>query len=355
MFHSAMKPLYMQKSPLNYKTALLLSLSISLLINMLFLIMFFYGKSILPEENRPVQHLRIDITILHIFINFLTAFLLYILNFNLLKHSWFSRRGKRIYIVLLILVCATVISYGCSLIQLQFEKFNPFPKHAIVGGMVRDYFIAVVVTLSSQLIYLSNKQQQTALENERLQAEYMNTRFLALKNQVDPHFLFNSLNTLHSLIKTDAGKAQEYVQQLSQVFRHTLQNKEIITLEEELNFTKAYCHLMQIRYGESLQFIQRIDRKYYPYSIVPLSLQILVENAVKHNVASNRRPLVITLSTSEKESITVSNPIQEKKDPERGENIGLSNLAERYRLLWNKEIAVRNICGLFEVEIPLIV
>jgi LytS/YehU family sensor histidine kinase len=112
------------------------------------------------------------------------------------------------------------------------------------------------------LIYLSHKQQKTALENETLQAEYMKTRFMALKNQVDPHFLFNSLNTLSSLIKTDAGKAQEYVQQLSYVFRYTLQNKEVITLEEELKFTLAYCHLMKIRYGESLQFALHIDEKY---------------------------------------------------------------------------------------------
>jgi sensor histidine kinase YesM len=347
----------MQKSPLNYRTAFVLALSISLLMNMLFLIMFFYGQSMAVAEHRPIQPIfRIDTTILRIGLNFLTAFLLYMLNFSLLKHPWFTRKGNRICIILLILICAAVISSGgSSFIQLHFEDFKPYPRHAIAGGMFRDCFIAVVVMLSSQLIYLSSKQQQTALENEKLQAEYMNTRFLALKNQVDPHFLFNSLNTLHSLIKTDAGKAQEYVQQLSLVFRYTLQNKEIITLEEELKFTKAYCHLMQIRYGASLQFIQHIDGKYYSSSIVPLSLQTLVENAVKHNVVSNRQPLTITISTSEKETITVSNPIQEKREPERGENIGLSNLAERYRLLWNREIAVRNTNGLFEVEIPLIV
>ncbi|MDR1417513.1 MAG: histidine kinase [Prevotellaceae bacterium] len=345
----------MQKSPLNYRTALTLALSISLLMNMIFLIMFFFGNLMAVEDDRAPQHmLRIDIAIQHIFFNFLIAFPLYALNFKLLKHPWFSRKGKRIYIVLLTLVCTTIISSGCSLILLQFEDSSHNLMQAIAGGMFRDYFIAVVVMLSSQLIYFSNKQQQMALENERLQAEYMNTRFLALKNQVDPHFLFNSLNTLHSLIKTDNDKAQEYVQQLSRVFRYTLQNKKIITLEEELKFTKAYCHLMQIRYGENLQFIQRINEKYYPYSMVPLSLQTLVENAVKHNVVSNRQPLSITFSTSEKETITVSNPVQAKKEPEGGESIGLSNLAERYRLLWSKEIAIRNINGLFEVEIPLI-
>jgi LytS/YehU family sensor histidine kinase len=220
--------------------------------------------------------------------------------------------------------------------------------------MFRDYFIALFVILSSQLIYLTNKQQQTALENEMLQAENMKTRFMALKNQVDPHFLFNSLNTLHSLIKTDADKAQEYVQQLSSVFRYTLQNKEIITLEEELKFTMAYCHLMKIRYGESLQFVQHIDEVYSAYSIIPLSLQTLVENAIKHNVASNKQPLSIVFATSTHETISISNSIQPKKDVESGESIGLSNLAERYRLIWNKEIVIRNTKDIFMVEIPLI-
>jgi LytS/YehU family sensor histidine kinase len=239
---------------------------------------------------------------------------------------------------------------------MRFEDFiNPHPTRAIAGGLFRDNFIAVVVILSSQLMYLSQKQQQTALENEKLQSEYMKTRFMALKNQVDPHFLFNSLNTLYSLIQTDAGKAQEYVQQLSYVFRYTLQNKEIITLEEELKFTLAYCRLMQIRYGDNLQFIRNVDEKYFSYNIVPLSLQILVENAIKHNVVSNRKPLCITFSTSERATIRISNPIQPKKDAESGESIGLSNLSERYRLLWNKEILIRNAGGTFEVEIPLIV
>jgi LytS/YehU family sensor histidine kinase len=234
---------------------------------------------------------------------------------------------------------------------MHFENF-PHPKAPVSMG---DYFISAVVFLSSRLLYISNNQQKMALENEQLQVEYMKTRFMALKNQVDPHFLFNSLNTLSSLIKTDVDKAEDYVQQLSYVFRYTLQNKEIITLEEEIKCTLAYCRLMQIRYGNNLRFVLKVDEKYHSRQIVPLSLQGLVENAIKHNVVSNRQPLTITISTSEKETITVSNSIQPKKEEERGESIGLSNLSERYRLLWQKEITIRNTGNLFEVEIPLIV
>ena len=346
----------MKKSPLNYRTALLLSFGISLLMNLLFLIMFFYGRdAVLPDGERTRKTLEIGNMFAHIFFNFLVAFVLYLLNFRLLKRNKYPI-SKWLFIVLATIICTCIISYLCSNIQLQLQDFKPpHPEKFIRGGMFRDHFIAVVVILSSQLIYLSNKQQQMALENEILQAENMKTRFLALKNQVDPHFLFNSLNTLNSLIKIDTDKAQEYVQQLSYVFRYTLQNKDVISLEEELKFTKAYCTLMQIRYGESLQFVLKINSQYNSYSIIPLSLQTLVENAIKHNVVSNKQPLIITISTTENKMISVSNPIQPKKEPETGEGIGLVNLAERYRLIWEKEIIVNQSDNVFAVIIPLFI
>jgi LytS/YehU family sensor histidine kinase len=212
--------------------------------------------------------------------------------------------------------------------------------------------ISVVVVLSSQLIHISQKQQKTLLENESLHTEYMRSRYEALKNQVDPHFLFNSLNTLNSLIKVDADKAQEYVQQLSFVFRYTLQNAEIITLSEELKFTKAYCHLMKIRYGDNLNFEYNVDEKLYDYLIIPLSLQTLVENAIKHNVVSKKQPLTVKIDGFE-DSIKVSNPIQLKKEAESGEKIGLVNLAERYKLMWKKDITATKTESAFEVIVPL--
>ncbi len=346
----------MQKSPLNYRTALLLSLGISLLMNLLFLIMFFYGRdAVLPPDGEKARKtLEIGDMLVHIFFNFLVAFMLYLLNFRLLKGNKYPM-PKWLFIVLATLICTGIISYICSNIQLQLQDFKPpHPERFIRGGMFRDYFIAVVVILSSQLIYLSYKQQQMALENEILLAENMKTRFIALKNQVDPHFLFNSLNTLNSLIKIDTDKAQEYVQQLSYVFRYTLQNKDVISLEEELKFTQSYATLMQIRYGESLKFELKIDPKYHSCSIIPLSLQTLVENAIKHNIVSNKQPLTIIIHTTENAMIAVANSIQPKKEAESGEGIGLANLAERYRLMWKKEIIINQSDNNFEVIIPLL-
>ena len=364
-----MNRLRTQKSQLNSLTAILLALGISLLMNVPFIIMSIYGRTPVPENehNLHFQNMfRLSMIISRICFNWVLAWNLYLIYFGLLKNKWFAPKGKKAYTIVIVFIGMLIISSFFSYLQtlMEYGFFDPkfdmtelkkSINHAIIGGLFRDSFVAVVVILSSQLLFISDKQQKMALENERLHAEYMKSRFTALKSQVDPHFLFNSLNTLSSLIKTDADKAGEYVQQLSQVFRYTLQNKEVITLEEELKFTLSYCHLMQIRYGDNLQFVQKIDEKYYPYSIVPLSLQTLVENAIKHNVVSNRQPLTIVFSTSENATITVSNPIQPKKDVESGESIGLSNLAERYRLLWNKEIVIRNTEGIFAVEIPLVV
>jgi LytS/YehU family sensor histidine kinase len=345
----------MLKSPLNYKTALSLAALISLLTNFIFILIFFYAKAgdDVPERYPHSFEFHISATLARTFFNFLTSFLLYIITFRLLRFTRLSKY-RWLLIILAILIITPLISIACTVAQVQIMDEPPLIMTHIVGATIRDYFIAIIVMLSSQLMYVSYKQQTTALKNETLQAENMKTRFMALKNQVDPHFLFNSLNTLSSLIKTDTDKAGEYVQQLSYVFRYTLQNKEIITLEEELRCTLAYCNLMQIRYGESLRFVHRIDEQYLSASVAPLSLQTLVENAIKHNVVSNRQPLTISFFTSDRDTITVSNPIQPKKDAERGESIGLSNLAERYRLIWGREVIIRNTGGLFEAEIPLI-
>jgi len=193
------------------------------------------------------------------------------------------------------------------------------------------------------------------MEYERLQAESIQSKYEALKNQIDPHFLFNSLNTLNSLIDISPEKSKDYVRKLSQVFRHALQNKEVATLKEELDFTQSYCSLMQIRYGEALTFIFDIASEALNRSIVPLSLQVLIENAVKHNIINRKQPLTVTVSTSDDNNyIMVSNPVQRTKIEEKGEGIGLPNLSERYRLKWHKNIVIRELNNEFSVTIPLI-
>lgn len=344
-----------QRNPLTYRSALILSIGISLLVNLLFIIIFAYGRSaVMPNDPPSAPHN--DHALLRLFVNFASvfvfSFIIYLINFRVLRSS-LSHRSKIIIIIICSLIAAFTLSYVLSVAQMEILH-GKHPHHKMIrGSMLKDFFIATVVVFSSLLMYVSHRKQLSDIENRSLVAENVKTRYQALKNQVDPHFLFNSLNTLNSIIKTDPAKAQEYVLQLSQVFRYTLQNKEVISLEEEIKFTSAYCSLMQIRYGSSLEFAFDIDEKYNAYNVVPLSVQTLVENAIKHNVITARNPLRITISTPGNDILEVSNPLRLKKESEPGEGIGLANLAERYRLMWQKDIEIERSNETFKVRIPL--
>lgn len=343
----------MQKSILNIRTALGLAAGISILMNMLFLIMFFFGReALLPPENEPRPAMDMGVILAHVLSNFAVAFVLYLINFRMMG---LGRTGWKRWILIGVItfIMTGALSYIFSRIQIQLQDFGSHPERFIRGSMMRDYVIAVIVVLSSQLLRISEKQQHMEVENKTLLAENIRTRFAALKNQMDPHFLFNSLNTLTSLIRTDPNRADLYVGQLSQVLRYTLRHEEQISLGEELEFTAAYSELMQIRYGEGLNFEVDADPRYSDWLVAPLGIQTLVENAIKHNIVSKKHPLTITIRT-EGENIVVENPIQPKKEAEQGEGIGLPNLSERYRLRWDKEISVEREDGIFKVTVPLI-
>ena len=212
----------------------------------------------------------------------------------------------------------------------------------------------VVVMLVTKLLHTMFERNNIRVENEALRAENITTHYEALKSQMDPHFMFNSLNTLQSLIGTDSVQAQAYVQELSQVLRSTLQNKEVVTLEQELQGVRAYCNLMQIRYGDNLKFDFQVSPELLSYLVLPLSVQGLVENAIKHNVISSKQPLRVSIATTEEALLEVSNPIQPKIMEESVNGIGLANLLERYRLKWNVDVGIMDDGKVFEVTLPLI-
>lgn len=220
---------------------------------------------------------------------------------------------------------------------------------------LRDFIITCIVTGSCYMIHLIRKSQQVSVENEQLRCENLVNQFEALKNQLNPHMLFNSLNTLRSLIRETPDKAQDYLQELSRVLRYTLQGNECmsVTLREEMEFVSAYNFLLKMRYEDNLEFDIRMEEEAETLQLPPMSVQLLIENAVKHNEISNRHPLVIRVCTTGKQ-LTVSNPIQRKKTASGGLQIGLANLAKRYSLLFKEEIEVREDNNTFIVTIPLI-
>lgn len=221
---------------------------------------------------------------------------------------------------------------------------------------LRDFIMSCVVSGSCYIIYLVRKSQQVQMENQQLHAENLLNQYEALKSQLNPHMLFNSLNTLRSLIRETPDKAQEYLQELSRVLRYTLQENvnQSVTLREEMEFVSAYIFLLKMRYEENLMFDIRISEASESRILPPMSVQLLIENAVKHNEISNRRPLTIHIAVDEDGGcLVVSNPIQHKLTASSGTGIGLANLSKRYRFLFKQEIEVKEENGMFVVSIPL--
>ena len=344
---------------LSLKRIALVALIISLGFHAIMMLSFFFGNTLFSSELVKAmnpQHFHIGRFLFFTTASFIIVFLILVYNRKVLSYSYKNKYNELIVIILGSLIITAVFSIGFVYTRAALSPQHPDPEFMykiMRDSLVRDLTMAVVVLLVVQLLRSQYYQKTIAVENEALRSENILTRFEALKSQLDPHFLFNSLNTLQSLITLDTEKAENYLQQLSSVLRYTLQNKEVLSLEEELKCVRAYCEMMQIRYGENLKFEFQIDEKYNNYYVLPLSLQSLIENSVKHNVISSKQPLTVTLTTAD-DCVSVSNPIQAKTQPEESNGIGLVNLTERYRLKWNKEVEITNDGSTFCVKLPLI-
>lgn len=344
---------------LSLKRIALVALIISLGFHVIMMLSFFFGNTLFSSELVKAMnphHFHIGRFLFFTSTSYIIVFLILVYNRKILCYSFKNKYNELILIILGSMIIAAVMGIGFVYTRAAMSPIHPDPElmyKIMRDSLVRDLTMAAMVLLVVQLLRAQYYQKKVAVENETLRTENILTRFEALKSQLDPHFLFNSLNTLQSLITLDTEKAENYLQQLSSVLRYTLQNKEVISLEEELKCVHAYCEMMQIRYGENLKFEFKIDEKYNDYCVLPLSLQSLIENSVKHNVISSKQPLTVTLATAD-DSVSVSNPIQAKTQPEESNGIGLVNLTERYRLKWNKKVEITNDGSTFSVKLPLV-
>ena len=289
---------------------------------------------------------------------FLMIFSVFLFNRWVMGRTYKRHRDELMLNVIGSLLLASILSSICTLVQLYIWPYGPGPQRSLMGyisrGMLGDFMLVAIAFVFSYLQRSLYYEKRIAVENETLRAENLNSRYEALKNQLDPHFLFNSLNTLWSLIEDDADKAEDFIHQLSGVLRYTLQNKEVVTLAEELDCVRSYCRMMKMRYGDNLAFDHGIDHDIYDhYYVLPLSIQGLIENAIKHNVISSKQPLTVYIHTDEDNHLIISNKIQPKIGKEEGTGIGLANLAERYRIKWNENVEIFNDGKIFSVTLPL--
>lgn len=234
----------------------------------------------------------------------------------------------------------------------------PKPMPPFMHPLFMEHLIILLtIILSVFLIRLLKGRQQMELEMEQLKTEKIQTSYNALMGQINPHFLFNSLNGLNALIQNDEkGRTLTYLEELSNVFRYILQsnNKEIVTLAEELEFVKAYTYLLGVRYEGKLFFSIQAEPKLLLWHLPILSILPLIENAVKHNMISKQSPLRIDIYTTTDNNLIVSNHIQSKIEDDNRGGLGLKNLWGRYRLLTGKDIVISNRNEYFKVTLPLL-
>jgi LytS/YehU family sensor histidine kinase len=203
--------------------------------------------------------------------------------------------------------------------------------------------------------FLVNQWKESIIQQEKLNRQYAETQYKALNQQVNPHFLFNSLNTLASLIPHSPEQSLKFVHRFSDVYRYVLESgqKSLVTVSEELDFIKSYLFLNQLRHGEGLQSTIEIDNTYLNHFIPPLSLQILIENALKHNETSIANPLRIHVFNSDN-TIVVKNNFNPRSNYERPSGFGIKNLQNRYRYLTETPISTKIENNNFVARIPVI-
>lgn len=236
------------------------------------------------------------------------------------------------------------------------QSFDEFIKN---DSWQRGYAFGLWITLSIiaifYLIYFYNRYQKNKLKEQKVIAGTASAKFDALKNQLDPHFLFNSLNVLTSLIEENPKNAQKFTTSLSKVYRYVLEqkNKDLVTVDEELNFARTYMSLLKMRFEDSIIF-EIPDQASNPESkVVPLSLQLLLENAVKHNMVTSSKPLQIKIYETAG-MLVVENNLQPKQIVKKSSGVGLENIKQRYKLLSNKKVSINQQAKRFAVAIPML-
>jgi LytS/YehU family sensor histidine kinase len=200
-----------------------------------------------------------------------------------------------------------------------------------------------------------NRLKKSELQAEQLKKESIEAQFEVLRNQINPHFLFNCFNVLSSLVYKDADTSAKFIAQLSNVYRYLLYNQEkkIVQLKEELSFIDSYLFLLKIRFGDNIEIENSIDTESQDLYVAPAVLQMLIENAIKHNVVSRKNPLHVRIN-SINGFIVVTNNLQEKEMKEESTQIGLRNIQNRYEFLSNEKVLIEKSEKEFKVSVPLL-
>ena len=289
-----------------------------------------------------------------------------------LKFPDYHQNQKRI--VWVGISCLGFILLACNVLHFCIEPYVGVPLKEIPTAMqinAASFMSFSVIAGIYESVRYFTLWEKTSLEKEQLERENLQSQLAGLKSQVNPHFLFNSLNTLVHLIPENPDSAVKFVQKLSKVYRYILEMRDASTtpLSTELEFLNAYVFLLKERFGDNLHvdiddaICEPIDRvtQSDPINttvcedhVVPLSLQILFENAIKHNIISAQRPLFISVFIENNERLIVKNNLQRKNQVQEGTGVGLQNIQNRYQLISQKDVDIIVTKDSFIVSLPLL-
>jgi sensor histidine kinase YesM len=281
---------------------------------------------------------------------------LFVIRFLNKRFPWSGRVAARLSIQLtMTILLAILISTFITLISHLIDSYTEnLASVLVINAMIASVInLLLMISLEAWIFY--NESRYTRKMAEELEKELGQIRFEVLKSQINPHFLFNSLNVLSGLVSKDTAKAQQFIDEFSMVYRYVLETieKQVVTLGDELGFVHSYMFLQQIRYGKSLELQINVPAEKLARLMPPLSLQLVLENAIKHNEISETRPLIIRIF-AENETLVVKNVIQPKFSSGVSTRMGQKNLLKRYELLHEElpEFTVEN--QYYVVKLPLI-
>jgi LytS/YehU family sensor histidine kinase len=239
----------------------------------------------------------------------------------------------------------------------MFATSQELNRQMLLQNTFTACIATILFTLLYEVLFLSNEKETEQSKTRQLDNALTTAQLTVLKNELDPHFMYNALNTLSWLVKTDVDKADDFINRLAEIYKYFLnnKNKEHVTLREELHFIDQYFFLLQLRYANKIKLEKELaDYNLDTLTILPCALQILVENAIKHNIFSEAKPLSIKISINH-ENIYVANTKQQGKiPPHYSTKVGLSNLKARYELAYKKPITVESGRNYFVVRLPLL-
>jgi hypothetical protein len=279
------------------------------------------------------------------------------------KFPWSEETKKRAVLSIVSIVIANfVLVYLCNYINFVIIQKVATTEQFFGGDYnFRNWFMINIALLISAFLHAKSfmselsKTSKKEVVEQKLIAKSANAQFESLKNQLDPHFLFNSLNVLSSLIDENPNQAQKFTASMSKIYRYVLEqkDKELVTVEEEIEFAKTYCELLKTRFEDSVDFEFNVEKEDLRKFVVPLSLQLLLENCIKHNFATSSKPLLIKVF-SENKTLCIENNLQTRELIKESAGIGLANIVQRYALLTKENVFIEKSEDYFKVKLPIL-